>query len=337
MKRILVCVSALYVGLVASADVIVMKSGAQFIGTVKHIEGGTIDFASDDVGDIKIKQDNVVSMTTDKANPVEFNDKHVETGVVGRDEKGFTLDGDALDMGKVKSVNPTPETWHGSLNLSATAARGNTVSESVSLFADLARRWEKDRLTGSAAYNFAQSGDSKEDKQKTSNRFELQAQEDHFWTSMFYSYINGKYEYDRIMNLDYRYRIGLGLGVQWLEGRAFENFGKWSFNQEAGLTWVKERYASSLDDDYWAFRYAHHLAWDPNWIEGFNFTHNFEYLPELSDWEENYIIDSDVGFTYAFRANWQLLGKIEWDYKSKVGAGTKHSDLRYMLGVGYKW
>ena len=44
-----------------------------------------------------------------------------------------------------------------------------------------------------------------------------------------------------------------------------------------------------------------------------------------------------MGFTYAFRANWQLLGKIEWDYKSKVGAGTKHSDLRYMLGIGYKW
>ena len=207
----------------------------------------------------------------------------------------------------------------------------------MSLFADIARRWEKDRLTGSAAYNFAQSGDSKEDKQKTSNRFEIQAQEDHFWTSMFYSYINGKYEYDRIMNLDYRYRVGAGLGIQWLEGRAFENLGKWSFSQEAGLTWVKERYTSSLDDDYLAFRYAHHLAWDPNWIEGFNFTHNFEYLPELSDWEENYIIDSDVGFTYAFRANWQLLGKIEWDYKSKVGAGTKHSDLRYMLGVGYKW
>ena len=138
-------------GLVASADVIVMKSGAKFVGTVKHIEGGTIDFASEDVGDIKIKQDNVVSMTTEKANPVEFNDKHIETGVVGRDEKGFTLDGDALNMNEVKSVNPTPQTWHGSINLSATAARGNTVSEAVSVFGDIARRWESDRVTGSAA------------------------------------------------------------------------------------------------------------------------------------------------------------------------------------------
>ena len=337
MKRILICASAFCMAAAASADVIVMKSGAKFIGTVKHIEGGTIDFASDDVGDIKIKQDNVASMTTDKANPVEFNDKRIETGVVAKGEGGFTLDGKDLNMGEVKSVVPTPETWHGSLNLSASAARGNSVSESVAVFGDIARRWEKDRLTGSAAYNFAQSGDNKEDKQKTANRFEIQAQEDHFWTSLFYSYINGKYEYDRIMNLDYRYRVGVGLGLQWLEGRAFENLGKWSFSQEAGITWVKERYKSSLDDDYAAFRYAHHLAWDPNWIEGFNFTHNFEYLPELSDWADNYLIDSDVGFTYAFRANWQLIGKIEWDYKSKVGAGTKHSDLRYLLGVGYKW
>ena len=60
MKKILVCASAFYVALAASADVIVMKSGAKFVGTVKHIEGGTIDFASEDVGDIKIKQDNVV-------------------------------------------------------------------------------------------------------------------------------------------------------------------------------------------------------------------------------------------------------------------------------------
>ena len=110
MKKILVCASAFCVAMAVSADVIVMKSGAKFIGTVKHIEGGTIDFASEDVGDIKIKQDNVVSMTTDAAKPVEFNDKHIETGVVARGAEGFTLDGKPLDMGKVKSVVPVAET-----------------------------------------------------------------------------------------------------------------------------------------------------------------------------------------------------------------------------------
>ena len=337
MKRFTALMDALYIGMAAFADVIVMKSGARFTGTVKHIEGGTIDFASEDVGDIKIKQANVVSMTTDAAKPVEFTDKRIETGVIARGEGGFTLDGKPLDMGSVKSVAPKAETWHGSVNVSATAARGNSVSESVSALATVSRRWEKDRFGGSLSYNFAQSGDSREDKQKTANRFELQAQEDHFWSSMLYGYVSGNYEYDSIMNLDYRYRLGAGLGVQWLDGRVFDNLGKWSFSQEVGLTWVNERFESSLDDSYAAFSYAHHLIWDPSWIDGFNFTHNLVYLPELSEWQDNYLIDSDVGFTYAFRANWQLYGRIEWDYKSKVGAGTKHSDLRYSLGVGYKW
>ena len=115
---------------------------------------------------------------------------------------------------------------------------------------------------------------------------------------MFYSYINGKYEYDRIMELDYRLRLGAGIGLQWLEGRSFDGLGTWSFNQELGASWVKERYESAFTDDYAAFRYAHHLTWDPGWLDGFLFTHNFEYLPDTADWAENYIVDSDFGFTY---------------------------------------
>lgn len=337
MKRVLASVIAFYAVLSVSADVVVMKSGSRFTGVVKHIEGGVIDFASEDAGDIKLKQANVLSMTTDAAKPVEFTDRRIENGVVACSNGVYTLDGKELEMAEVKAVAPKSETWHGSVNLSASAVRGNTVSESVTIFADLSRRWENDRFTGSAAYYFAQSGDNQETKQKTDDRFEILAQGDHFWSKMVYSYVSGKYEYDRIMNLDYRLRLGAGLGLQWLDGRSFESLGKWSFNQEVGVSWVKERYESSFTDDYAAFRYAHHLTWDPGWLDGFLFAHNFEYLPDTADWMDNYIIDCDFGFTYAFKANWQLLGKVEWDYKSKVGEGTKHSDLRYTLGLGYKW
>ena len=82
MKKTLVCLTSFYVAFLASADVIVMKSGAKFIGTVTHISGGTIEFASDDVGTIKIKQDNVVSMVTDAAKPIEYADAREVTGIV---------------------------------------------------------------------------------------------------------------------------------------------------------------------------------------------------------------------------------------------------------------
>ena len=67
------------------------------------------------------------------------------------------------------------------------------------------------------------------------------------------------------------------------------------------------------------------------------FFHNLEFLPDVSDPAENYLIDADAGLSWAFRANWQLTAKFEWDYKSKVAEGVKHSDLRYVLGIGYKW
>ena len=57
----------------------------------------------------------------------------------------------------------------------------------------------------------------------------------------------------------------------------------------------------------------------------------------MDDWADNYLIDTDVGFTYALIGAWQLLGKAEWDYNSNPGPSTKSSDFRYLLGLGYKW
>ena len=113
--------------------------------------------------------------------------------------------------------------------------------------------------------------------------------------------------------------------------------GKSSFNQELGLAYVGEKYRHAEADDYATFRYAHHYKWDVAAVDGLAFVHNFEFLPQVDDWSGNYIIDTDAGITYAFRANWQLIAKVEWDYKKKVGPATKHSDLRYFLGLGYKW
>ena len=117
----------------------------------------------------------------------------------------------------------------------------------------------------------------------------------------------------------------------------FESTGKWNFDQEVGVTYVKEKYEHEKDDDYPAFRYAHHLKWAPRWVDNFELFHNFEYLPDMSDWSEQYLIATDIGFTTQLIKSWQLLGKIEWDYNSNPPPSTKHSDIRYILGLGYKW
>ncbi|MBQ8113375.1 MAG: DUF481 domain-containing protein [Kiritimatiellae bacterium] len=322
--------------LAVSADTIVFKSGSRLEGEIVSIAGGEIKFKSDDVGTLTIKDEKVASLTTTKSK-VQYKDNTVAEGALAKQNDAYTLAGKPIDMKNVKAVNPEPEKWHGSANLSGSIARGNTRSEKASVVADVNRRWDKDRLAGDFGYYFAQNGTTRDNKEKTEDRIDLGAQFDHFWVTKVYSYVNGRYERDGINNLQYRYRAGTGLGYQWLEKYAHDLTGKWSFNQEAGLTYIKEKYEHESDDDRCAFRYAHHLSWNPKWLEKLAFTHNFEYLPDVGDWADSYLIDTDVGFAYELAAAWQLMGKFEWDYNSKPGPHTKSSDFRYMLGLGYKW
>lgn len=325
----------------AFADKVTFKSGSFLTGETDVIRDGKLTFKSDDVGKIEIDISKIAYLESENEHVVQYLDgtKEAKTVFV-HDGTLVYSDGDAvrkLDMANVKATDPEEEKWHGSINTSGTITRGNTVGESANILADVNRRWEKDRLTADLGYYFAQSGSSKESKQKTESRFEAQAQEDHFWTGKsFYTYLNGKYEFDRIMDLEYRWRVGAGAGYQWFEKRDF-GFGKMSFNQELGLSYIGEKYEHQKDDDYGAFRYGHHFAWTVAAVDGLDFIHNFEYLPQVDDWQDNYMLDTDFGLTYAFRANWQLIAKAEWDYKSKVGNDTKHSDIRYILGLGYKW
>ena len=319
------------------ADTLVLKSASRLEGEVVRIVDGEVVFKSDELGELKIKEAKIVSIDTKKAATVQYTDKTLKEGVVAKKDGAYTLTGKPLDMKKVKAVNPAEETWHGAVNLSGTAARGNTRSEKVAIAADANRRWEKDRFTGNFGYNFEQTGTDRDNKKKPDDRIEVALQEDHFWTTAVYSYINGKYERDGINDLQYRYRVGTGLGYQWLDGYTFDATGKWSFNQEAGLTYIKEKYEHAKDDDRMAFRYAHHLSWVPRWVDKLAFTHNLEYLPDTDRWADAYLLDTDVGFTYDLAKSWQLMGKVEWDYNSEPGPSTKSSDFRYMLGLGYKW
>lgn len=337
MKHTMLAALAVLAASVARADKLTLKSGSFLTGEAGEISGGEIAFKSDDLGDMKIKIEKIASLESSKRHLIVYKDDTSESKELVVDDGALMKDGDKLDMDKVKAIDPAPEAWHGSINLSASMARGNTVSESATLLADASRRWEWNRLTTGLGYYFAQSGDSKDSKQKTASRFEIQAQDDIFVAdSSLYLYGNGKYEFDKIMDLDRRLRLGAGLGYQWLDG--LEMFaGKVSFNQEAGFSWVDEKYKRNDGEDYATFRYAHHLVWDVACIDNLQFTHNLEYLPDLEDLGDNYLIDSDAGFTYTFLPSWQIIGKLEWDYSRRTAAGVKHSDFRYMLGLGYKW
>lgn len=340
MQKTLIFAIALVVCGAATADKVTLKSGSFLTGKAGLMKAGELSFTSDDLGEVKIKLANIASLDVAKENVVQYNDNSTEVknlsvkdGVVV-DEKGA-----AINAAEVKAFNPSIETWHGSINVAYQSARGNTYENSATVLANVNRRWEKDRINGNFGYYYSETGTTEENKEKSTDRWEIEGQHDHFWSERFYIYENAKFEQDDIAGLDYRLRLGAGAGYQWLDGRNFDATGKWSFNQEVGAAWIKNSYVNadpSADDSYATVRYAHHLKYFPKWNEKVEMFHNLEYLPQVDDWE-NYLIKADVGFTTKLVMDFNLLCKIEWDYNSMPSVGRKSSDMRYIIGLGYQW
>lgn len=322
------------------ADKVTLKSGSFLTGKAGQVQDGELLFASDDLGDVKIKLANIASLDVSKENVIQYKDNSTETKMLSVKD-GVLVEGDGkqLNMENVKALNPTVEKWHGSVNVAFQSSRGNTYENSATVLANLNRRWEKDRLDANFGYYYSETGKSKESKEKSTDRWEIEAQHDHFWSPKWYSYEKGKYEQDDIAGLDYRLTLGAGAGYQWLDGFNSEMTGKWSFNQEVGAAWIKNQYViqdPSADDSYATVRYAHHLKYFPKWNEKIEGFHNLEFLPQVNDWE-NYLIIADVGFSTKIVMDFDLLCKIEWDYNSMPSVGRKSSDIRYIVGLGYKW
>ena len=322
----------------ACADKVMLKSGSFLTGEAGLIQDGKLCFKSDDLGDVKIDLANVQSLDAAKTHVVQYNDNSTaEKSLVVKD--GALWEGDAkLDMGNVKAIDPAVETWHGSVHAGFNATRGNTYDNSGSLEANVNRRWEKDRLNVDFGYYYSESAIAGGNREKTEDRWMAELKHDHFWAAKIYHYEDLKWERDEIQDLSARYRVGLGGGYQWLENSVFESTGKWSFNQEVGVNWVKEEYGHGDEDKggFAALRYGHHLGYLPKWVEGLSFFHNLEVLPDVADWEK-FLANTDLGFTTKLIYDFDFIAKVEWEYNSQPAGDRKKSDYRYIVGLGYVW
>ena len=323
----------------AFADKVTLKSGSFLTGEAGLIQEGKLLFKSDDLGDLKIDLANIRQLDAAKSHVIQYKDNSTEEKILTvKDGELWNGDG-KLDMTNVKATDPAVETWHGNVNVAFNAARGNTHANSAAVEANVNRRWEKDRLNVDFGYYYGEDGKAGEPSDKTEDRWVAEGKHDHFWFPAVYNYENLKWERDMIQDLRARYRIGLGGGYQWLENRVFESTGKWNFNQELGINWIKEEYENnddSKENGFCALRYGHHFGYIPKWAESVELFHTFEILPEVDEWEK-FLAKADLGFTTKVIYDFDLIAKIEWEYNSKPASDRKKDDTRYIVGLGYKW
>ena len=332
-------VGAAFLAGVAFADKVTLKSGSFLTGEAGLIQDGKLLFKSDDLGDLTIDLANIKSVDPAKSHIVLYKNETRESKILTIRDGELWNGAGKLDMANVKATDPAEEKWHGNVNIAFNAARGNTYENSAAVIANANRRWEHDRLNLDFGYYYGEDGKAGEETKKTTDRWEIEGKHDHFWLTKVYSFEDLKWERDMIQDLRARYRVGLGGGYQWLENSVFESTGKWNFNQEIGLNWIKEEYDNNDDVKEYGFcalRYGHHFGYIPKWADNLELFHNLELLPEVDEWEK-FLAKADVGFSTKLIYDFDLLAKIEWEYNSKPANERKKDDVRYIVGLGYKW
>jgi len=279
---------------VAIADRLEMKNGDVLTGKVIDSDGKTLKFKSDAAGEVKVNFKDIKTFSSD--DPLEFRlvdgtvlkRKAVPAtqGSVGVDSEIFGAKAFTLD--KIKSINPAPATWNGSVVAGAVLARGNTYTDQYHAAFDLNRRSDDDRFTSNGAYNYGRDRDPDTGEMNTSaNNWLVQGKYDHFLHgSKWYLFANTLIAADPIQDLKLRFIPGVGVGYQWIESPAM------NFNTEAGLSYVYENYSSQETRNSLAARLAYHF--DKTLGDHVKFINNFEYIPTLED-GSSYLINADAG------------------------------------------
>jgi len=300
-----------------AADTVTLKSGSVLVGKVGAVADGKLKFTSDDLGAVAVPVDKIAKVVTEAENAPK---KEVPVAELPIEEK-------------------PPETWHGSVNFAYSGDRGNSYKNAGSVLAKVERRWTDDRFASNFGYYYSESGTDKNSSTKSTDRWLLDARHDHFWTQKNFTFLGGRYEVDKIAELDYRARLFAGYGYQYLENYSEEHTGIWNFNQQIGLSYIKEQYAvdnEDCKDGDAAFTYRHEFKFIPKWNKDMELFHNFEYLPEFEDYH-TYLLRADLGFSTKLVMNFNLIVKILWDYNSRPASDREQLDTHYVVGLGYKW
>jgi putative salt-induced outer membrane protein YdiY len=332
--RTLMACAALAFAAAVHADEIIFKNGDKLTGKIVTMEAGKMKIATAVAGEVIVDMTNVQTFSTDT--PVDIRTaegkKLNEPVTTAEADSVKTVGGEVLSLTGVTKINPPAEVWHGSVVAAGSIARGNTNTDDLGVAIALGlRRTEtiNDRFTLGGAYNFGRQRDpTTGDKSTTTDNWMAFGKYDYFVTPKAYGYGMMKGEHDRIADLNYRLSPGVGVGYQWVERPDFNVF------TEAGIAYVYEDFISDGHQASCAWRFAYHI--EKKFNDVWSAFHNMEIFPEI-DSPEKYNMTTDLGIRAALTAAFFTEFRVEWKRDTDPAPGAEKNDLRYILGVGWKF
>jgi putative salt-induced outer membrane protein YdiY len=322
------------------ADEITLTNGDRLTGKIDHAMDGKLIFTSDLAGKITVELTNIQTFSTDEAIEIHLKDGNVLVQKAASSTAGrFAVEGTEtvkaqdFDVAAISSINPPPKPrpkWTGNVSAAVTSTHGNTKTEAISASANLSKRTEKDRTKLSADYARGEQEDPDTgEKKKTEDWWRTKAKYDYFFSKKFFGYLDGRYETDKIAELDRRVIVGGGAGYQWIESEEM------NFSTEGGLASLYEKYENQTDS---TSELSAQLGYnfDKKLAKNLKFIHDLTYYPSLDKFSDYYLTSTGelrAHFTEVMFVNFKVI--LNYDATPAIGAGS--TDTKYLLGLGYSF
>lgn len=342
---------------VAFADEVKCKDGTVVVGTVESIDGGVITVAnsSDSTGKTKIKQSEVVSISTADPVFVRTPDKNTVLGkIVPAGDGTVKIDGGSVAAtlpvsqlsGSWKQGELSPEEkalaskWSYSVAASLLGKTGNTESISGGLSADALRKTSEDALKFYIAYNYGKTKatDGSGDWSKSADDlhcgvdYSADIDADLFW------YAREDLGFDRVKNIRFLSTSAAGLGYKFIEED------DWHFSFRCGISYRYETYKDYMHDGGWNdpddtsalgmdFGLHHDYAWSWGKI-----VTDISYTPTFDDFFGDYIITHEtyVDFKVDGIDNMDVRIGMKNEYRAETTA-KENLDTTYYAKVVFSW
>ncbi|WP_404424639.1 YdiY family protein [Nibricoccus sp. IMCC34717] len=322
------------------ADVIETKSGARITGKVKSIDGTTIVVATDFAGDIKVKQSEVVSLTTDAPLNIRLASGTTLQGVIKPEgEKAIQITGS--DGAVTTSVDKVAATWAPGAKDPAVASLERTWAYEAAV--DVTGKTGNKEQLGTA-FSFRATLATAQDTLQFYSAYDRQITDgtksaDQFKAGVDYANnFSGKYSwyardeggFDRVKNIQLFNVAAAGFGYDVIkEANHMLTF-------RAGLAFRYEGYATTGNEALKSagldFGLNHKYVFDFGTL-----VNRLTYVPTFEDFSNYRATHESYLELPLAAADWKVRLGISNDYNSKPTPGVDKLDTTYFTRLVLNW
>lgn len=328
------------VAFLARADVVETKNGARLVGKVVKIDGTTVTLGTDYAGEIKVKQGEVVNITTDAPLNVRLSSGTVLQGTVTGSGNGAiaiagadgTLNTTVAKVAATWAPNETDpqiaaltRTWTYEATADVTGKTGNKEQLGTEFAVRAILKTPQDTLQFYSGYDRQVS-----DGAKSADQFKAGIDYQNNFSGKYSWYVRDEGGFDRIKDIELYDIAAAGFGYDFIKEVKHVLTGR------AGLSFRYEGYKNPATQDVkdagldfgvnhrWEFTNSvlvNALTFDPLFsnFSNFRIIHESYYEIPLTD------------------PQWKLRVGVGNDYNSKPGAGVKKLDTTYFTRLVLNW